>query len=318
MAIGTSAAYASGVYGSLAGMSHDGQMSTMHLMDAGIILTVITLGKYLEARAKGRASAAIRKLLDLAPRTANVHRGGKVTAVPAEEVAFGETIVVRPGEHVPLDALVTSGSSTVDESWLTGESVPLDKTAGSRILAGTINGSGALAARVVRIAGQTSLAQVIELVRRAQESRTDVERLADWVVAWLVPAVLAIAALALVGWGLADEWATGVECAVAVLVVACPCALGLATPTAILVASGRGAELGILVKEAHALELAGRTTTVVFDKTGTLTRGKPKVVQILPVEGVSADDMLARAAAVEQLSRHPLAEPIVARGAKKA
>ncbi len=163
----------------------------------------------------------------------------------------------------------------------------------------------------MRTADQTALAQVIELVERAQESKTDVERLADWVVAWLVPGVLAAAAIALVAWGLVGDWAMGVECAVAVLVVACPCALGLATPTAILVASGRGAELGILVKEAHALELAGRTKTVVFDKTGTLTRGKPKVVQILPVEGVSADELLATAAAVEQLSRHPLADPIV-------
>jgi Cu+-exporting ATPase len=311
VAIGTLAAYGSGVYGLFAG-EHAAHAGPMHLMDAGIILTFITLGKYLEARAKGRASAAIRKLLELSPAVANVERNGRVVSVPPSEVAEGETIVVRPGDKIPLDARVTSGTSGVDESWLTGESIPREKSPGSEILAGTINGLGSLTAQVLRPAGRTALAQVIELVRTAQESKTEIQRLADRVVSWFVPAVLLVAALTLLAWGLAaGEWFEGVAAMVAVLVVACPCALGLATPTAILVASGRGAELGILVKEAHSLELAGRVTTVVLDKTGTVTMGKPQVSGVWPAASVSDTELLATAASVEQLSKHPLAEPIV-------
>jgi Cu+-exporting ATPase len=316
--IGTWAAYGAGVYGLVVGSDHGGHSQPMYLMDAGIILTFITLGKYLEARAKGRASAAIRKLLDLAPPLADVQRGGAIVSVPPDQVAVGETIVVRPGEKIPLDAEVLSGTASVDESWLTGESVPREKGPGSEILAGTINGSGALTARVLKPAGQTALAQVVELVRRAQESKTEIQRLADRVVSWFVPAVLVVAAATLLAWGLAaGDWFEGLSATVAVLVVACPCALGLATPTAILVASGRGAELGILIKEAHALEIAGRVTTVVLDKTGTITRGKPSVTQIVPAPGVQPEDLLATAASVEQLSKHPLAEPIV-RAAQRA
>jgi P-type Cu+ transporter len=318
--IGTLASYFSGVYGLLGGHAH-GASAPMHLMDAGIILTFITLGKYLEARAKGRASAAIRKLLELAPPTANVERDGKIVVVAPADVSVDATIIVRPGEKVPLDAQVIAGDSSVDESWLTGESIPRDVEPGHEILAGTINGQGSLKARVLRRAGDTALAQVIELVRRAQESKTEIQRLADRVVSWFVPAVLATAAVTLLAWGLAGgDWPQGVAATVAVLVVACPCALGLATPTAILVASGRGAELGILVKEAHSLELAGRVTTVVLDKTGTVTLGKPEVVGLWPVGGLSEEALLATAASVEQLSKHPLAEPIVraatARGLK--
>ncbi len=316
--IGTWAAYGSGVYGLLGDSSHGEHSQPMYLMDAGIILTFITLGKYLEARAKGRASAAIRKLLDLAPPLASVQRGSAILSVPPDQVAIGETIVVRPGEKIPLDAQVLRGTTSVDESWLTGESAPREKGPGSEILAGTINGNGALTARVLKPAGETALAQVVELVRRAQESKTEIQRLADRVVSWFVPTVLVVAAATLLAWGLAGgDWFQGLSATVAVLVVACPCALGLATPTAILVASGRGAELGILIKEAHALEIAGRVTTVVLDKTGTITRGKPSVSQIVPAAGVSPEELLATAAAVEQLSKHPLAEPIV-RAAEKA
>ena len=316
--IGTLAAYGSGVYSLFMAHEHDVQHGQMYLMDAGIILTFITLGKFLEAQAKGRASAAIRKLLDLAPSLANVERQGQIVSVSPSQVAIGETMVVRPGEKVPLDAEVLTGQSSLDESWLTGESILADKGAGQRILAGTINGQGALTARVVHTAGETALAQVVLLVRHAQESKTEIQRTADRVVAWFVPVVLVVASFTLLAWGLfADSnnnnnWWTGLSATVAVLVVACPCALGLATPTAILVASGRGAELGILIKEAHALELAGRVTTVVLDKTGTVTLGKPQLTRILPVAGVSDNDLLATAAAVEQLSQHPLAKPIVA------
>jgi heavy metal translocating P-type ATPase len=287
-------------------------------MDAGMILVFITLGKYLESRAKGRASAAIRKLLDLAPPEAVVERGGQLVTVRPEDVAVGETIVVRPGAKVPLDAEITSGSSSLDESWLTGESLPVDKAVGAEILAGTINGQGALKGRVVRPAGRTSLAQVVELVRRAQESKTEIQRLADRVVAWFVPMVLVLAAITLVVWGTAaGDWLGGLSAMVAVLVVACPCALGLATPTAVLVSSGRGAEMGVLIKEAHALEIAGRVTTVVLDKTGTITSGKPQVTHILAAAGVTPDRLLATAAAAEQLSQHPLAAPIVAAARKE-
>jgi Cu+-exporting ATPase len=312
VSIGTLAAYGSGVYQLLPGGGHAGHGVSMHLMDAGIILTFITLGKYLEARAKGRASAAIRKLLDLAPPVAYIDRKGQVVAVPPADVTVGETLIVRPGEKVPLDAIVLTGQSSVNEAWLTGESLPVDKKPGSEILAGTINGQGALTARVLRPAGKTALAQVVELVRRAQESKTEIQRLADRVVAWFVPAILGVAVLTIVVWGLvADDWSTGLSSMIAVLVVACPCALGLATPTAVLVASGRGAELGILIKQAHSLELAARVTTVVLDKTGTVTLGEPRVTQVVPASGGSADELLATAAAVERLSKHPLAEPIV-------
>lgn len=310
--IGTLAAYGAGVYQLLTSSGHAGHGASMHLMDAGIILTFITLGKYLEARAKGRASAAIRKLLDLAPPVAFVERRGQITSVSPEDVAVGETLIVRPGEKIPLDAMVLSGQSSVDESWLTGESLPVDKSTGSEILAGTINGQGALKARVLRPAGKTALAQVVDLVRRAQESKTEIQRLADRVVSWFVPIVLGVAAATLLAWGVvAADWPMAISSMVAVLVVACPCALGLATPTAVLVASGRGAELGILIKEAHSLELAAQVTTVVLDKTGTVTLGQPRVMQIVPAAGVTADELLATAAAVERLSKHPLAEPIV-------
>jgi Cu+-exporting ATPase len=309
--IGTLAAYCAGIY-SLA-IGHGRHTDQMYLMDGGMILVFITLGKYLEARAKGRASAAIQKLLDLTPPEATVYRQGALVQVPPTEVRVGETLVVKPGEKVPLDAEVISGNSSVDESWLTGESIPVDKSPGSEILAGTLNGQSSLTARVLRPAGKTALAQVIELVRRAQESKTEIQRLADRVVSWFVPVVLVIALVTLLAWGtLGGAWLGGLSAMIAVLVVACPCALGLATPTAILVASGRGAEMGVLIKEAHALEVAGKISTVVFDKTGTVTLGAPQVTHVFAAPGVKPDELLTTAASAEQLSQHPLAAPIVA------
>ncbi|HEV3003325.1 MAG TPA: heavy metal translocating P-type ATPase, partial [Pirellulales bacterium] len=318
VALGTGAAYSAGLVETLeqtfAGSAHG---HGMFFLDAGMILCFITLGKWLESLAKGRASAAIHKLLGLTPPEATLADGGQSRRVPIESVHVGETILVRPGERVPLDALVLTGASSVDESWLTGEPLPIEKRAGDELLAGTLNGQGALTARVVRPAGQTTLDQTIELVRRAQESKAQVERLADRVVAWFVPAVLALAALTLAGWGLAGRWPEGLSAAVAVLVVACPCALGLATPTAVIVASGRGAERGILVKEAQALEIAGHLTTVVLDKTGTVTLGKPSVTELVPADGVAAEELLAAAAAAESQSQHPLAQYIVAEATKR-
>ncbi|NLS92212.1 MAG: copper-translocating P-type ATPase [Planctomycetaceae bacterium] len=314
IALGTGAAYVSGVVhfaqSLTAGIVSD--HATMAFMDAGMILTFITLGKYLEVRAKGRASRAIRRLLDLSPQEAVAIRNDQPVTVAVEAVMVDETILVRPGARVPLDAEVLTGTSNVDQSWLTGESIPVEKQAGDEILAGTINGEGALTARVLRPAGQSALARVIELVRHAQESKTDVGRLADRVVGWFVPGVLLIAAVTLLAWGLlGGDWSTGFTCTVAVLVVACPCALGLATPTAILVGSGRGAEQGILVKEAHALETAAKVTTAVLDKTGTVTEGRPRVTEIVPLPEVNEATLLAAAAAAERLSDHPLARAVV-------
>ena len=285
----------------------------MEFMDAGMILVFISLGKLLEMQAKGRASAAVRKLLDLTPPTAIVLRGDHPERVLLGAVALGDVLLVKPGEKVPLDALVLSGTSAADEAWLSGESLPVEKTVGDTVLAGTVNLTGALTARVTRTAGHTALAQVIELVRRAQESKAGVERVADRVVSWFVPVVLVIAGLTFVTWvATTGDWWRAASSAVAVLVVACPCALGLATPTAVLVASGWGGEHGILIKEAQALETAGRLTTVVLDKTGTVTAGKPSLTAITPAPGVSEDELLALAAAVEQLSQHPLGAPVVA------
>lgn len=307
VALGTGAAYAAGVAG-LATHS-----ATMSFHDAAMILTFLSLGKYLEAKAKGRASQAIRKLLDLAPPVANIRKQGEIVAVPLVEVKAGDELLIRPGDKVPLDAEILTGRSDVNEAWLTGESLPVDKQPGDTILAGTINGQGALTASVRRTSGDTALAQVIRLVEEAQQSKAEVQRLADVVVAWFVPVVLAMALATLLIWSMfaSDVW-TAVSCAVAVLVVACPCALGLATPTAVMVGSGRGAQQGILIKNAHALELAGQINVVVLDKTGTITTGHPVVTGVIEIDNDESATLISVAAGVEQLSGHPLAKAVVA------
>jgi Cu+-exporting ATPase len=304
IALGTTAAYGAGM--AELGTGH----SSMAFMDAGIILCFIALGRWLEAAAKSRASSAIRKLVDLLPQEATVERSGEAVVAPVGEVEVDETLLVRPGQKVPLDGTVLSGTSDVNEAWLTGEPLPVTKKDGDSVFAGTINGSSLLRVRVTKQAGQTSLAQAIELVRAAQESKASVQRLADRVVAWFVPAVLVIAAVTLIVWLMAaGEWASAASYTVAVLVVACPCALGLATPTAILVASGRGASQGILIKNAQALEEAGRINTIAFDKTGTITTGHP---QIVDVESASDDlHWFSLAAAAQAASAHPLAKAVL-------
>jgi Cu+-exporting ATPase len=307
IALGTSVAFAAGLAEMI--QAHHG----MGFMEAAMILTFVTAGRYLETRARGRTSAAIRKLMSLAPAVATVKRGDEWQQVPLQDVTVGEAILVRPGDRVPLDAQIESGSSDINESWLTGESLPVDKKPGDELLAGTINGHGSLTARVRHAAGDTALARIVTLVRNAQQSKATVQRTADRIVAWFVPAVLAFALLTFLIWSVQGSPAMGVSCAVAVLVVACPCALGLATPTAVIVGSGRGAEMGILIKDATALEAAGGVTVVVLDKTGTITAGRPRIVGAQPARGTTELELVRIAAAAEQLSGHPLARAVVSK-----
>src|SRR5262245_8468355 len=285
---------------------------------AAVLMTLIVLGRYLEARAKGRASAAIRALVRLAPRRARVVRDGADVEVPAEAVVPGDLVRVRPGEKVPVDGEVVEGHSTLDESMLTGESLPVAKGPGDRVIAATLNRTGSFTFRAQRVGRDTVLAQIVRLVETAQGSKAPIQRLADRVAAVFVPIVLALAGLTFAGWWLAGPAPAlifALSNAVAVLVIACPCAMGLATPTAIMVATAKAAEHGILVKSAGALERLSRVRTVVLDKTGTLTRGRPEVTDVLARDGATAAELLRWAAGVERGSEHPLAEAILARAA---
>ena len=283
---------------------------------AAVIVTLIVLGRLLEARAKGRTSSAIRKLMDLRPRTARVIRNGEEVEIPVEGVLREEMVVVRPGERLPTDGVVVAGASGVDESMLTGESMPSAKEPGSQVFAATINVSGTFTFRATRIGAETMLAQIVRMVSEAQGSKAPIQRLADRVAAVFVPAVFAIGAVTFVVWYFLvpePSFSRALLNFVSVLVIACPCALGLATPTAVMVGTGLGAEQGILIRDAESLENAYKLTTVVFDKTGTLTEGAPQVTDVLPAKGGSADDMLRVAMSVENASEHPLARAIVAR-----
>jgi P-type Cu+ transporter len=284
------------------------------------VITLVALGRWLEARARGRTSEAIRRLVALAPRTARVVRGGMDVDVPTSDVVVGDLVRIRPGERVPVDGEVVDGASAVDESMLTGESLPVEKAPGARVWGGTVNRTGAFVFRASRVGAETTLARIVRLVEDAQGSRAPIQRLADRVAARFVPAVLVIAAMTFLGWwafGPAPSLLHALTNAVAVLVIACPCAMGLATPTAIMVATGRGAEHGVLVKSAAALETLHRVQIVVFDKTGTLTVGRPIVTDVIPAAGVAEEDLLAFAAAAEQASEHPIGEAIVARAKER-
>jgi Cu+-exporting ATPase len=283
---------------------------------SAVVITLVVLGRWLEARARGRTSEAIRRLVSLAPRTARVVRDGAEADVPTAEVRVGDFVRIRPGERVPVDGVVMEGASTLDESMLTGESLPVEKAPESKVFAGTVNRTGSFVFRAARVGSETALARIVQLVAEAQGSRAPIQRLADRVAAIFVPIVLGIAALTfLAWWALGPEPATlfALTNAVAVLVIACPCAMGLATPTAVMVATGRGAELGVLVRSAAALELLAGVDVVVFDKTGTLTVGKLAVTDVSAAPAMSEDEVLALAAAAEQGSEHPLGEAIVAR-----
>jgi len=289
---------------------------------SAVVITLVVLGRWLEARARGRTSEAIRRLVSLAPRTARVVRDGVEVDVPTADVQVGDFVRIRPGERVPVDGVVSEGASTIDESMLTGESLPVDKRLDSKVFAGTVNRTGSFIFRAARVGSETTLARIVKLVADAQGSRAPIQRLADRVAAIFVPIVLAIAGLTFLGWwifGPAPSALYALTSAVAVLVIACPCAMGLATPTAIMVATGRGAELGILVKNARALELLDRVNTVVFDKTGTLTIGRLVVTDVIAADGgeIGDGEILALAAAAEQGSEHPLGEAIVARAKER-
>lgn len=278
---------------------------------AAMILTFIALGKYLETRARTKASSAVEQLMDLAPPVARVLEEDGEREIPARDVLPGYRLRVRPGEKIPVDGEIVEGSSSLDESSLTGESLPAAKSVGDVVYAGTFNHSGALEIVAQRVGEQTVLRQIVETVRRAQESKANIQRLADRVSGVFVPVALAVAGITFFAWfalGGEEAWRSAVMNAVAVVIIACPCALGLATPTAVMVASGRGARLGILIKEAQALEAAGGIDAIAFDKTGTLTVGAPVVTRVETMPGQSLDEWLPLAAAVESASNHPLAK----------
>ncbi|HOJ49142.1 MAG TPA: heavy metal translocating P-type ATPase [Bacillota bacterium] len=284
---------------------------------AGVIITLILLGKMLEAVSRGKTSEAIKKLMRLAPKTATVLRDGKEAEIPIEQVVPGDVILVRPGEKIPVDGTVLEGHTAVDESMLTGESLPVEKTAGDSVYAASINTTGTIRFRAEKVGSETALAQIIKLVEDAQSTKAPIAKLADKVSGYFVPAVFAVAAVAFAAWLIAGEpVAFAVKIFISVLVIACPCALGLATPTAIMVGTGKGAEYGILIKSGDALETAHKVDTIVLDKTGTITEGRPEVTDILPVAG-SPEVLLKLAASAEKGSEHPLGEAIVRRAEKE-
>ena len=308
IALGTTMAYGLSAIVTLAGLEHQ----HVYFEASAVIITLVLLGKLLEARAKLGTSAAIESLIRLQPKTARVERDGALVEVPVASMQIGDLFVVRPGEAIPVDGLVASGESGVDESMLTGESLPIHKREGDRVYAGTLNQQGLLRCRAEGVGAATMLAGIIRLVREAQGTKAPIQRLADRVAGVFVPVVVAISAATFaLWWGIGGEFAPALVNAVAVLVIACPCALGLATPTAIMVGTGRGAQVGVLVKNAVALERAEKIRTLIIDKTGTLTEGKPVVTDAVPAAGFSARDLVAAAASLESGSAHPLAQAVL-------
>ena len=312
IALGTGAAFLYSVYETLRGGHH------VYFEAAVAIIALILLGRTLEARARRRASAAIRGLMDLQPPTARVIRGGVESEAPAEDLRIGDVVVVRPGERIAVDGTVLEGESAIDEAMLTGESLPVDKRPGAAVFAGTINRSGSLRYEAKKVGRGTVLQQMIEMVKRAQGSRAPVARLADVVSGYFTAGVLAAALITFAVWLFLAPFSTAMVNAVAVLIIACPCALGLATPTAIMVGTGRGAEHGILIKGGEALEMAHKIDTIVLDKTGTVTRGQPRVTAVVPAPGYTETELLRLAASAERYSEHPLAKAIVEAAAERS
>lgn len=312
ISMGTLAAFIYGIFAIYKIISGDSSYA-MHLYfeSAAVILTLITLGKYLEAISKGKTSQAIKALMGLAPKNATIIRDDKEIIVPLDEVIVNDIIVVKPGEKLPVDGEVTEGNTSVDESMLTGESIPVEKTVGSIVIGASINKTGFIKYRATKVGKDTALAQIVKLVEEAQGTKAPIAKLADVIASYFVPIVIGLAVLAAVSWLIAGESTVfALTIFIAVLVIACPCALGLATPTAIMVGTGKGAENGVLIKGGEALETTYKLNTIVFDKTGTITEGKPKVTNII-TNNLNEDEILTLAASAEKGSEHPLGEAIV-------
>lgn len=308
IALGTSAAYFYSVYAVLFQPELE-----QYFEVATILITFVLLGKYLEAIAKGKTSAAIKKLMSLQAKTAIVIRKGKEKEIPIEHVVVGDIILVKPGQKIPVDGVIVEGYSSVDESMITGESIPIEKRKGDTVISATINKTGSFRFKATKVGTHTTLSQIIQLIEEAQAKKAPIERFADLVSAYFVPVVILIAALTFISWYfiVGKSFAFSLLTSVAVLVIACPCALGLATPTAIMVGTGKGAEKGILIKGGDALEAAHKIRYVIFDKTGTITHGKPIVTDIASTSYLNEKEVLSIAASIEQESEHPLAEAIV-------
>ena len=327
IAIGSTAALVYGVFaiyriGYGLGVGDHALVSQYHMdlyfESAAMILALITLGKYLETRSKGKTSEAITKLMDLAPKTAAVERGGMETVIPVEEVVVGDTVLVRPGQSVPVDGVILEGNTSIDEAAITGESIPVEKEPGSTAIAATINKAGFFKFRATKVGADTTLAQIIRLVEDASSSKAPIAKLADKISGVFVPVVIGIALAASIGWLLAGQTPEfAVSIGISVLVISCPCALGLATPVAIMVGTGKGAENGILIKSGEALETAHSINAIVLDKTGTITEGKPAVTDILPVGALAENELLALAAGLERQSEHPLAQAVLECAARR-
>ena len=316
VALGTSAAFVYSLYGTyhvLEGHAHFAM--NLYYESAGVILTLITLGKYFEDVSKGKTSMAIQTLIGLAPKMATVLRDGQEVEIPVEEVQVGDLIRVKPGEKVPVDGVVTEGNSTVDESMLTGESIPVSKAVGDEVIGASLNKTGSFILKATKIGKDTALSQIIQLVEQAQGSKAPIAKLADKVSGVFVPIVIVLALVSGLAWYFLgqESWVFALTITISVLVIACPCALGLATPTAIMVGTGKGAENGILLKSGEALEEANHVNMVVFDKTGTITNGTPVVTDVVTANSTDADALIRLAASLEVASEHPLGEAIVAK-----
>lgn len=284
---------------------------------SAVVITLVLLGKYFEARAKGRANSAIKKLAGLNPKTARVVRDGKEMDIPIDEVVVGDEIIVKPGEKIPIDGVILSGESSVDESMVTGESIPVDKSTGDKVYGATINKSGSFTFRAEKVGKDTLLAQIIKLVEEAQGSRAPIQRLADVISSYFVPIVISIAIATFVIWYIFAGLSIALVTMVAVVVIACPCALGLATPTAIMVGTGKGAENGILIKDAESLERFQKVNAILLDKTGTITKGKPEVVNVHNTSNFSENELVRLSASAESRSEHPLGEAVVREAEKR-
>lgn len=320
VALGTNAAFVYSLGSTIAiWLGHTSYAGNLYYEAAAVILTLITLGKYLEARSLGKTSAAIEKLMGLAPKTAMVVRNGEEVEISVEEVVAGDTIIVKPGEKIPVDGVVLEGITSIDESMLTGESIPVEKNAGDNVIGASINKNGTIRYKATKVGKDTALSQIIKLVEDAQGSKAPIAKMADIISGYFVPIVIVLAIISGSAWYFGGE--TGLfalTIVISILIIACPCALGLATPTAIMVGTGKGAENGVLIKSGGALETTNKVQTIVFDKTGTITEGKPKVTDIITVNGILETELLQLTASAEKGSEHPLGEAIVKGAEEKA